>query len=324
MTDGVRELIAAIAEGDSVAIESAFNSEMAARISTRLDDMRIEVAQNMFATEEVEHLDEATSEYHAHGFTTDAEKKAHADKVKREHGVTVSWHANKAGGSEALRYHGKPDAVRWASNDLNGKGFHEEFDEELMDEMINEVLGKNEPASAWIHDFVHSDNPKFAGKSKAERKKMALGAYYAKQRNEELDLDEVVDYLSEDAEALDELSKATLQSYRKKIEPDLERGYEAMPHGTGDDKEDRKLNNRFAGDERAAKRLMKKEETEQIDELSKATLGSYIKKASQNAKAHRADAEYTKNWDKEQSRDSVRKAQSREAGVEKAKDKVKK
>jgi hypothetical protein len=26
----------------------------------------------------------------------------------------------------------------------------------------------------WIHDFVHSDNPKLPGKSKAERKKMAL------------------------------------------------------------------------------------------------------------------------------------------------------
>ena len=46
---------------------------------------------------------------------------------------------------------------------------------------IDEVLTKSTPPAEWIHDFVHSDNPKFAGKSKAERKKMALGAYYAKQ-----------------------------------------------------------------------------------------------------------------------------------------------
>jgi len=53
-----------------------------------------------------------------------------------------------------------------------------------IDAMINEVLSKDADAGDWIHDFVHSKNPKFAGKSKAERKKMALGAYYAKQNEE--------------------------------------------------------------------------------------------------------------------------------------------
>lgn len=56
-----------------------------------------------------------------------------------------------------------------------------DYTEEQLDEMLNEVLGKDATAGDWIHDFVHSDNPKFAGKSKAERKKMALGAYYGKQ-----------------------------------------------------------------------------------------------------------------------------------------------
>ena len=134
----------------------------------------------------------------------------------------------------------------------------EKMSEEVLDEMINEVLGKNEPAGAWISDFVHSDNPKFAGKSKEKRKQMALAAYYAKQKNEEIDVAEMLDYLSENEEVLSELSKATLQSYRSKIGHDLDRAMDAMPHGTGDDKEDRKLNNRMQGDERAAKRLMKK------------------------------------------------------------------
>ena len=57
-----------------------------------------------------------------------------------------------------------------------------ELTEEQLDEMINEVLGKDASAGDYIHDFVHSDNPKFAGKSKAERKKMALGAYYGAQK----------------------------------------------------------------------------------------------------------------------------------------------
>lgn len=45
-------------------------------------------------------------------------------------------------------------------------------------------LTKSTPAKQWIHDFVHSKNKKFEGKSKKERIKQALGAYYAKQRNE--------------------------------------------------------------------------------------------------------------------------------------------
>ena len=147
MTQGILELIQAIDSGDSIAIDDAFNAEMASRISAKLDDMRIEVAQNMFkpVQEQVEEV--------------------------------------------------------------------ELTEEELVEELINEVLGKNEPASAWIKDFVDSDNPKFAGKSKEKRKQMALAAYYAKQKNEELDVTEMLDYLSENEEVLAELSKTTLSSY---------------------------------------------------------------------------------------------------------------
>ena len=43
---------------------------------------------------------------------------------------------------------------------------------------MDEKLTASDPADKWIHDFVHSKNPKFAGKSTEMRKKMALGAYY--------------------------------------------------------------------------------------------------------------------------------------------------
>lgn len=46
---------------------------------------------------------------------------------------------------------------------------------------IVEVLTKDSPAGKWIHDFVKSDAPQFAGKSEKKRKQMALAAYYAKQ-----------------------------------------------------------------------------------------------------------------------------------------------
>ena len=71
------------------------------------------------------------------------------------------------------------------------------------EEQLDEVLSKSDPASKWIHDFVKSDNPKFKGKSKKERIQMALGAYYAKQRNEEV-------------ESIDEISQQTKASYTAK------------------------------------------------------------------------------------------------------------
>jgi len=51
--------------------------------------------------------------------------------------------------------------------------------------VVNEVLSKSDPVEKWISDFVASSDERFAGKSKDERIKMALGAYYAAQRNEE-------------------------------------------------------------------------------------------------------------------------------------------
>ena len=33
-----------------------------------------------------------------------------------------------------------------------------------LEQELNEVLGKNATAGDWIHDFVHSDDPKFRGK----------------------------------------------------------------------------------------------------------------------------------------------------------------
>jgi hypothetical protein len=58
----------------------------------------------------------------------------------------------------------------------------------ISEEVIDEVLTKSTTAGETIHDFVHSDNPKFKGKSKEKRKEMALAAYYAKQRNEEVEI----------------------------------------------------------------------------------------------------------------------------------------
>ena len=113
------------------------------------------------------------------------------------------------------------------------KKFKEEYEEHsIYDQMIQEVLSKDAKAGDWIHDFVHSDNPKFAGKSKEKRKQMALAAYYAKQRNEEVEHDICPEcmqdpcvcggnHVEESVEQIDELSKSTLGSYVKSAARDV-------------------------------------------------------------------------------------------------------
>ena len=54
----------------------------------------------------------------------------------------------------------------------------------VHEETVSETLDKSATASDWIHDFVHSTDKRFAGKSRKERIHMALGAYYGKQNEE--------------------------------------------------------------------------------------------------------------------------------------------
>jgi hypothetical protein len=99
MTEGVRNLINAIAEGDSVGIEAAFNQEMATRISDRLEDMRVDVAQNMFRTEAVEELDELSKKT-----LGSYVKKASGDLASSIHGERDAEQDDE---HDAQEYHGK-------------------------------------------------------------------------------------------------------------------------------------------------------------------------------------------------------------------------
>jgi hypothetical protein len=70
------------------------------------------------------------------------------------------------------------------------KLFNSLSESEEIRRAINEVMKRDASAGDWIHDFLRSDNPKFDGKSKAERKKMALAAYYSmrkRSRNESVE-----------------------------------------------------------------------------------------------------------------------------------------
>lgn len=56
--------------------------------------------------------------------------------------------------------------------------------EMFLSGQVNEKLKPSMGIGAYIDDFVHSKNNRFAGKSKEQRMKMAKGAYYGAMKNE--------------------------------------------------------------------------------------------------------------------------------------------
>lgn len=67
--ENIKDLILAISEGDSIAIEDNFNAVMSSKISDRLDSLRVSVAQGMFGASVVEEsveLDEDRDAYDLH------------------------------------------------------------------------------------------------------------------------------------------------------------------------------------------------------------------------------------------------------------------
>lgn len=124
----------------------------------------------------------------------------------------------------------KSDLEKIAAKKKVKKEDFELFNEKELDMLINEVLSADTSAGKWISDFVHSDNPKFAGKSKEQRKQMALGAYYAAQRKESTDyesflvLDEAVqgDIVKMDAKEIKHANMKDKQDEAEVMEPHSE------------------------------------------------------------------------------------------------------
>ena len=111
--------------------------------------------------------------------------------------------------------------------------------------------------------------------------------------NREKGIDKAIDRLAkEDVEQIDELSKRTLALYAKKATSSMKMKQMAATHlrdkhRDASDKHQSGVFNRETGIKRAIDKLAGKyyhEDVEQIDELSKDTLASYAKKASQDAR----------------------------------------
>lgn len=212
-------------------------------------------------------------------------------KTKKNNGAQIARAlAQKALKTAIIKGH---ERYTSSKDNLKSKQFgmaeEEDFSEEELDSMINEVLSKDAKAGEWIHDFVHSDNPKFAGKSKQKRKEMALAAYYAKQRNEEVELTEDVlkHVAGKHGWTVKQNTYGAELKHPKHGHISINRygewhhlGNEKKPKGNYSDLE---------------KHLASmKEEVEQISELNKKTLRSYRSKAALNRRDTRDDMSATR------------------------------
>lgn len=133
--------------------------------------------------EEAEQIDEVSSET-----LKSYQKKSmeQGDKVMKKQmpALSAKKFANRVkGNARASEILNKREPAK--TNSFNFKDMNSEraakFKAKHWDESvkIDEVITKKTPTGEVISDFVHSKNPKFAGKSKKERIRMALGAKYA-------------------------------------------------------------------------------------------------------------------------------------------------
>lgn len=152
------------------------------------------------------------------------------------------------------------------------KSANEEVEQMYKDvQYIEEKLSASDPASKWIADFVKSDNPKFAGKSKKERIQQALGAYYAAKRG-----------TNEEVEQIDEVNS------RYDMTQALTPKSSNIKAAVGTTARDKAATNKYARriskltggeyskqDVKAHLKSLANEEVEQIDELKASTVAYY-------------------------------------------------
>jgi hypothetical protein len=196
----------------------------------------------------------------------------------------------------------KGDKVKMADRKKEGHGYNPGEDEEVYEELKGNQhkIDANKNGKVDAHDF----------KLLRGKKKM-----------------------KEEVEELEELSTPTLQSYRKKARAQGNAIVDKMKMGAGDWSKDQKdtktLRKRAAGAQMSGKRLVKRgeslktEEAEQIDELSKKTLGSYVKKASDTLghSGIKAQSAFEKG-DADGSFNTLKKMVNRNKGIGRAVDKL--
>ena len=205
------------------------------------------------------------------------QNKTTSEETDLEENAKIVAHLQKRYGDNIRKSH-----VRSAANDFG-------VDASKLAKAVRTKLGKSmldeeENDEGW---YTHSQ---MYGSKKSEKHPKGISAAEWKSgirwhhgKNKRINI-------KEEAEQIDELSKATLGSYTKKAARSTaglaaNAAARAALHGKASEYDKRTLRNRLTGISRATDR-MTKEEVEAIDEVSAAKLRDYAAKAS-DARGHR-------------------------------------
>ena len=180
--ESIVELISAIADGNTLAIEDSFNSVMASKISDRLDSMRVDVAQGMFGSvdesydiedysveeledfmmsEDFEQLDEISKKTLGSYVT-----KAHDQLMK--HTASVNFKSGR-GDSDVLSYTHEPRTARKTANRTKGVS-------KAVDKLTKESFDIEDYSVEELEDFMMSED----FEQLDEISKKTLGSYVVK------------------------------------------------------------------------------------------------------------------------------------------------
>ena len=168
------------AEGDAASIKHDNVADKQAEqdtIENKPEEVKEEDSSEIQASNETEKKAEEDSMDTLPAMAEDTDENG--DDDEEEHDEDEIDHAGDEDEDDWKSYDGdndEDDQIEDEPKDQNpGEG-------ETFDGKIEEKLTASDPAGKWISDFVKSKNPKFAGKSKEQRRKMAIGAYYGAQR----------------------------------------------------------------------------------------------------------------------------------------------
>jgi len=199
----VLDLITAIQAGDSQNIEKHFENEMSTRIAERLDDMRTNVAKNMFNEDTDEGYDYDLTLEDIEEFMQTEEYEQLDELSKKTLGSYISKAANNMAINHGYRMtkSAESDEVDRFMNRNTAVGYQQKH---ATTDDIKKTLGADNKSIGKLH---HKVGVRARGIDTAVKK---------------LTKEEVEDFMqTEEFEQLDELSKKTLLNYRDKAREDL-------------------------------------------------------------------------------------------------------
>jgi predicted DNA-binding protein len=285
----------------------------------KLDEAVYVIPEEILATEK--------NAFHTAAANAHAAGKKHFAFAGKKYPVTMSKGAaktfsGKGGMSEGMDPVGKED------DDINNDGKVNKSDKYLharrkaisssIRTKIKEGFGPVTPAGGEYDSEESHQRYKKSNSSKKEdvalsRDGQGSKIYAGKTKESQID-------------ELDEVSTATLQRYKSAASKAMDRASDSAIDkmlGSKDSqsvdisKEKKTMDKRSKGVSLASNKLAK-EEVEELDELSKKTLGSYVKKASRNL----AGREYKRGAEKDTSTSNLQKSYKRDMGIAKAVDKL--